>query len=44
MKIPKKVGMTKRVPAMYHGALEPIGVLQASLANPTMGVVTPSAI
>jgi hypothetical protein len=44
MKIPRKLGRTIMVPAMYQGAREPILVLHLSLANPTIGVVMPSAI
>jgi len=32
------------LPARYHGALAPILVLHLSLPNPTIGVVSPSAI
>lgn len=32
------------VPIIYQGALLPILVLNLSLANPTIGVVIPSAI
>jgi len=44
MKIPRKLGTTIIVPAMYHGAREPMLVLHLSLAKPTIGVVMPSAI
>ena len=44
MKIPRKLGKTIIVPAMYQGAREPILVLHLSLAKPTIGVVIPSAI
>lgn len=44
MKIPRKVGNTMIVPIMYQGALLPNLVLHLSLAKPTIGVVTPSAI
>ena len=44
MKMPRKLGRTIMVPAMYQGAREPILVLHLSLANPTIGVVIPSAI
>lgn len=43
IKIPKKVGTTKRVPNMYHGVLFPQGVLNLSLRIPTSGVIRPSA-
>lgn len=44
MKIPRKQGNTIIVPIIYQGALLPILVLNLSLANPTIGVVIPSAI
>jgi hypothetical protein len=44
IKIPRKLGSTMTVPAMYHGALLPILVLHLSLEKPTIGVVIPSAI
>ena len=44
MNIPRKQGRTMIVPAKYHGALDPILVLNLSLNSPTIGVVIPSAI
>jgi len=44
MNIPKKVGITMKVPKIYHGALLPILVFVLSLRKPTTGVVKPSAI
>jgi hypothetical protein len=44
MNIPRKLGSTIMVPAIYQGALDPILVLHLSLAKPTIGVVIPSAI
>jgi hypothetical protein len=44
MKIPRKVGITRIVPKMYHGVRFPILVSVLSLKNPTVGVVSASAI
>jgi hypothetical protein len=44
VKMPMKQGITKRVPKMYHGILDPQRVLILSLRTPTKGVVMPSQI
>ena len=41
--MPRKLGRTIIDPTIYQGALDPILVLNLSLANPTIGVVIPSA-